>query len=83
MPAPAVACMYAAMVGSDRVVCVCSGATAKEICEAIRTGSGTIEELSARLNGTGGVCEICRELIEELLRECDGVGPVAGPPATS
>lgn len=58
------------MFEADRVVCVCSGATAKEICDAVRNGSATIEELSARLDGTGSVCQVCRELIEELLREC-------------
>ena len=57
------------MFNADRVICVCSGTTAKDVRAAMQRGAHTLEELAGRLNGTGTSCELCRELLEEVLAE--------------
>ena len=51
---------------SDYLICTCMGVMYSEICEAIKNGAGTFQELSDQL-GVGTGCSSCVAEIESIL----------------
>jgi bacterioferritin-associated ferredoxin len=48
---------------------MCTGATSEEIRDAVVDGARTVEEVSEALGGVGTICEICREVVVEIISE--------------
>lgn len=56
------------MVDFKMIVCLCKGVSEGEICDAIRRGAGSIDEVSRRCRGAGGDCGSCRgDIVAQLI----------------
>lgn len=51
------------------LVCICTGMTADDIRGAVAKGARTVEEVSDSLGGVGTICELCHEVILDLIAE--------------
>ena len=52
---------------SDYLVCTCMGVMHSDICDAIKSGADTFEDLSDKL-GVGTGCSSCVAEVEEILK---------------
>ena len=56
------------MIGLTMIVCLCKGVSDGEICDAIRRGACSIDEVSRRCRGAGGDCGSCRsDIVAQII----------------
>lgn len=60
-------CQKSSQQQGDYLVCTCMGVMHSDICEAIKQGAGTFQELSDQL-GVGTGCSSCVAEVESILK---------------